>query len=154
VNRALGTAFWVSSGLLVYTQVGYPLLLAGVSRLRRPRRSEPLRDTPDVSLVVAAYNEAEVIEDKVRNARELDYPGERLEVIVSSDGSTDDTVERAERAGADVVLDNPRGGKIRAQDAAVRRARGSIVAFSDANARWEPDALRRLLEPFGDADVG
>jgi Glycosyl transferase family 2 len=154
VNRAVAASFWVSAGLLVYTQVGYPLVLAGISRVRRARRSEPLEGTPDVSLVVAAYNEAEVIEDKVRNARELDYPAERLEVIVTSDGSSDDTVERAQRAGADVVLDNERGGKIRAQDAAVRRARGSIVAFSDANARWEPEALRRLIEPFGDPEVG
>jgi GT2 family glycosyltransferase len=154
VNRALATAFWVSSGLLVYTQVGYPLLLAGLSRLRRARRAEPLRDTPDVSLVVAAYNEAEVIGDKVRNARALDYPADRLEVIVTSDGSTDGTVERAREAGADLVLDNERGGKIRAQDAAVKHARGEIVAFSDANATWEPDALRKLIEPFGDPEVG
>jgi Glycosyl transferase family 2 len=154
VNRALATAFWASSGLLVYTQVGYPLLLAGISKLRAARRTSPLEGTPDVSLIVAAYNEADVIEAKVRNARALDYPRERLEVIVTSDGSSDATVQRAREAGADVVLDNERGGKIRAQDAAVRRARGEIVAFSDANARWEPDALRRLLEPFGDPEVG
>jgi glycosyltransferase involved in cell wall biosynthesis len=154
VSRAVATAFWASAGLLVYTQVGYPLLLAGISRLRAARRSEPLDGTPDVSLVVAAYNEAEVIAGKVENARALDYPGDRLEVIVASDGSSDATAQRARDAGADLVLELERGGKIRAQDEAVRRARGSIVAFSDANARWEPDALRRLLEPFGDRDTG
>src|SRR5204863_10219269 len=103
-----------------------------------------------VTLVVAAYNEASVVARKVENARALEYPS--LEVIVASDGSTDDTVTRA--AAADLVLELPRGGKIRAQDAAVERASGEIVAFSDANSLWEPDALRRLVAPFADPKVG
>jgi len=144
--------FWVAAGLLVYTHVGYPVLLRLLAR--RERRVPVAGDLPSVSLIVAAHDEEDVIDRRVKNALALDYPRERLELIVSSDGSTDATAERARAAGADLVLDLPRGGKIRAQDAAVERARGEIVAFSDANAYWEPDALRALVAPFGDADVG
>jgi hypothetical protein len=159
VNRRFAkTVFWASTGLLVYSQVGYPALLTALDRLRRPRQPDLLPggddDLPDVSLVVAAYNEEPVIAEKVRNALSLDYPRERLEVVVSVDGASDGTAARAREAGADVVLENPRGGKIRAQDAAVERARGEVVAFSDANARWDAGALRALVEPFIDPRVG
>jgi cellulose synthase/poly-beta-1,6-N-acetylglucosamine synthase-like glycosyltransferase len=73
---------------------------------------------------------------------------------VACDGSPDATAERARAAGADVVLELPRGGKIRAQDAAVERSRGEIVAFSDANVTWQPEALQRLVRPFADPRVG
>jgi glycosyltransferase involved in cell wall biosynthesis len=109
---------------------------------------------PPVSVIVAAYAEQEVIAARVANLRALDYPPDKLEVIVSCDGSPDATAERARSAGADVVLELRRGGKIRAQDAAVERARGEIVAFSDANVQWEADALRALVAPFADLRVG
>ena len=109
---------------------------------------------PVVSLVVAAYDEQDVIEAKVANALALDYPREKLELIVASDGSADATVERARAAGADLVLDLPRGGKVVAQNAGAERASGEIVAFSDANCLWAPDALRHLVEPFADPEVG
>jgi len=95
-----------------------------------------------------------VIARRVRNLREQEYPPELLEVIVACDGSPDETAERARVAGADLVLELDRGGKIRAQDAGVERATGELVAFSDANALWEPRALRRLVEPFADRRVG
>lgn len=153
----LKAAFWASAGLLVYSQAGYPLLLAGLARVRRTRSGEPGPAgvaLPSVSLVVAAHAEAEVIEAKVANALALDYPRERLEVVVACDGSPDDTPELARRAGADVVLELARGGKIRAQDAGVEAARGDVIAFSDANAQWEPSALRELVAPFARAGVG
>jgi cellulose synthase/poly-beta-1,6-N-acetylglucosamine synthase-like glycosyltransferase len=154
---ALEVAFWACALLIVYAQVGYPLLLALLGRLRRARPvpaavapgAEPL-----VSLVVAAHAEAAVIEAKVANALALDWPRERLEVLVACDGSPDDTPARARAAGADVVLELPWGGKVRAQDAAVERARGELVAFSDANALWEPGALRALAGRFADPEVG
>ncbi len=90
----------------------------------------------------------------MRNALSLDYPRERLEVIVASDGSADRTAELAREAGADLVLDLPHAGKVRTQDQAVERASGAIVAFSDANTTLEPEALRRLVEPFADPQVG
>ncbi|HEV2060556.1 MAG TPA: glycosyltransferase family 2 protein [Solirubrobacteraceae bacterium] len=147
--------FWSCVALLVYAQVGYPLLLAALARLRRTRTPAPaLDELPTVSLIVAAYDEATVIAAKVANALALDYPPERLEVVVASDGSTDATVLEARRAGAHRVLDLERGGKIRAQDAAVKRSRADVVAFSDANSIWEADALRELVGAFADARVG
>jgi poly-beta-1,6-N-acetyl-D-glucosamine synthase len=109
---------------------------------------------PSVSLIVAAHDEQDVIAARVANARELDYPRELLELIVACDGCADATAERARAAGADVVLELPRGGKVATQDAAVARARAEIVAFSDANALWAPDALRELVAAFADPRVG
>ncbi len=153
---AVAVVFWVAVGLLVYAQVGYPLLLEALGRLRRGRAAavDGSGPEPDVSLVIAAHREAEVIAAKVANARALDWPAGRLQVIVACDGSPDDTPARARAAGADVVLELPWGGKVRAQDAGVERARGELLAFSDANALWEPGALRALAAPFADARVG
>lgn len=160
--------FWLCAALVVYAQAGYGLLLAALRRLlpARPARvgapPEPAADAsaaddplPSVTVIVAAYQEETVIAEKVANLRALDYPAAKLEIVVACDGSPDATPQRARDAGADLVLELPRGGKIRAQDAGVRRARGAIVAFSDANAFWEADALRRLVAPFAGApDVG
>jgi glycosyltransferase involved in cell wall biosynthesis len=107
-----------------------------------------------VSVIVAAYAEEAVIADRVANLRGVTYPPDRLQIIVACDGSPDGTPQRAREAGADLVLELPRGGKVRAQDAAVECARGEIVAFSDANARWTSDALTELLKPFADPGVG
>ncbi len=153
--------FWLSVGLIVYAHVGYPVLLGLLAAVRdhgpgARRRARPAPDDqlPSVSVIVAAYAEQDVIAERVANIRALDYPAQLIEVIVASDGSVDETASRARSAGADVVLELPRGGKIRAQDAAVERASGEIVAFSDANVTWERDALRRLVAPFSDARVG
>jgi glycosyltransferase involved in cell wall biosynthesis len=107
-----------------------------------------------VSVIVAAYAEEAVIAARIANLRELDYPAERLEVIVACDGSPDQTPQRARDAGADLVLELPRVGKVRAQDAGVDQSRHPVLAFSDANAAWEPDALRQLVAPFADPRVG
>ena len=156
MTTALQVAFWAAAGLLVYTHVGYPLLLAGLARLRRGASTAApnAADPPTVSLIVAAHDEEAVIADKVRNALALDYPRDLLQVIVACDEPTDRTAQVAREAGADLVLELPRGGKVRAQDAGVERALGEIVAFSDANATWEPDALRELVAPFADPRVG
>jgi cellulose synthase/poly-beta-1,6-N-acetylglucosamine synthase-like glycosyltransferase len=153
---ATAIAFWLSAGLIVYTHLGYPIVLRLLLALRR-HRARPRRafeELPHVSLIVAAYDEEEVIADKIANALALDYPRQRLELIVASDGSADATAERARAAAADLVLELPRGGKLAAQNAAAERASGEILAFSDANSAWRPDALRVLLEPFADPAVG
>jgi cellulose synthase/poly-beta-1,6-N-acetylglucosamine synthase-like glycosyltransferase len=107
-----------------------------------------------VSLIVAAHDEQAVIAAKVADALSLDFPRGLLQLIVACDGCSDATAARAREAGADIVLELPRAGKVRAQDAGVRVAKGEIVAFSDANASWEPDALRELLGAFADPRVG
>jgi cellulose synthase/poly-beta-1,6-N-acetylglucosamine synthase-like glycosyltransferase len=150
--------FWTSVAGLVHTHVAYPLTLAAIERLRGPR--EPAAESgegpepPRVSLIVAAFDEEDVIGEKVTDALALDYPRDRLELIVASDGSGDRTVELARAAGADLVLDLPRAGKIATQNAAVERSSGEIVAFSDANSSWEPGALRALVAAFADPEVG
>ncbi len=158
MTTALEAVFWVSAALLVYTQIGYGLVLVVLGALRRSRpavtAAGPAADLPHVTLVVAAHAEAAVIEAKVRNALALDWPRERLQLIVACDGSPDDTATLARAAGADDVLELPRGGKIRAQDAAVAHARGTLLAFSDANALWEPGALRALTAAFDDPKIG
>ena len=152
---AVEVIFWVAAGLIVYTHVGYPLALALFARLRSPSAPPaPATELPSVSLIIAAHDEEAVIAGKVRDALALDYPRELLEVIVASDGSADATAARAEAAGADLVLDLGRAGKLETQNSAVDRSTGELLAFSDANASWIPDALRELVAPFADPNVG
>ena len=157
MTAAAVIVFWLALGLLVYAQLGYGLALALLGRLLsgRPLRApDGAAPDPGVTLVVAAHDEEAVIEAKVADALALHWPRERLKVIVACDGCSDRTAQLARAAGADLVLELPWGGKVRAQDAAVREATGELVAFSDANATWEPDALRRLVEAFADPEVG
>jgi cellulose synthase/poly-beta-1,6-N-acetylglucosamine synthase-like glycosyltransferase len=152
---ALEIVFWVASGLLVYTHVGYPLVLRALSRTRPTQQPAPTPDPlPSVSLIVAAHDEEAVIAGWVASARQLEYPPEKLELIVASDGSQDATAIRAREAGADIVVELGRGGKVAALNAAVERARGEVLAFSDANARWEPDALRLLVARLAEDGTG
>jgi cellulose synthase/poly-beta-1,6-N-acetylglucosamine synthase-like glycosyltransferase len=150
----VAVVFWLSAGAIVYTHLGYPLLLRVLVALRKSPPPPAPAELPRVSLIVAAYDEEEVIVEKVANALALDYPRERLHLIVASDGSADATPERARAAGADLVLELPRGGKLATQNAAAERATGEVLAFSDANSSWRPDALRQLVAPFADPAVG
>jgi cellulose synthase/poly-beta-1,6-N-acetylglucosamine synthase-like glycosyltransferase len=153
---ALEIIFWAAAGLIVFAHLGYPLVLRGLVAVfgEDEPGGEPGGELPTVSLIVAAYDEEAVIERKVANARALEYPKDRLEIIVASDGSTDRTAELARSAGADIVLELPRGGKVAALNGAVDRASGVILVFSDANSFWRPDALRRLVARFADERVG
>ena len=132
---AVEVIFWISVGLLVFAQLGYPLLLGIWGKLSRRRAQQPkliiAGDEPFVTLVIAAHREQSVIASRVANARQLDWPAERLEVIVACDGSPDETAAEARSAGADVVLELEWGGKVRAQDAAVAAAdpRSTVIAL-------------------------
>ncbi|WP_051471117.1 glycosyltransferase [Patulibacter minatonensis] len=107
-----------------------------------------------VSVVIAAYAEEDAIAETLRRLAAQTWPRERLQIIVACDGSTDRTAERAREAGADLVLELPRGGKHAAQAGGVARADGDVLAFSDANTSWEPDALAELVAAFADPRVG
>jgi cellulose synthase/poly-beta-1,6-N-acetylglucosamine synthase-like glycosyltransferase len=145
--------FWLCFAALAWTHLFYPL----AARLGAASRTRPVRKDdaylPTVAVIVAAYNEESVIERRIANLRSLDYPPERLEIVVTSDASSDGTEELAEASGARVIR-NPRGGKVAAQDRAVRETTSDVLAFSDANATWSPDALRKLVRNFADPDVG
>ena len=145
--------FWLSLGALLWTHVAYPLAASALARVRTRRvRKEAIE--PHVTVIVAAYNEEPVIERRLENLLALDYPADKLEVVVTSDASTDRTHELVERFGGRVrLIVNPRGGKVAAQNRAVRETGGEILAFSDANATWAPDALRQLVANFADPDV-
>jgi len=151
----LNSLFWGATAYLVYTYLGYPLLLVVSARLLR-RPWTPADITPPVSLVIAAWNEAGVIRQKLENALALDYPAEQLEIVVASDGSDDQTVAIArEFAPRGVrVLDLPRGGKTAALNRAVQTVRGEVLVFSDANVFFEADALRKLVRHFADPQIG
>lgn len=146
--------FWGSLGVIVYSYAIFPLLLTLRGLLGR-RAVQQGADTPLVSVIIAAYNEAAIIVEKVENTLALDYPRDRLEIIVASDGSDDATNELVARFEAPVrLLALPRQGKNRTLNAAVEQARGAVLVFSDADSLLAPDALRHLLAPFADPEVG
>ncbi len=152
--------FWISTGFTVYVYIGYPILLWGLQAIFR---STPLQQPvePSVSLLVAAYNEAAVIADKIRNTLALDYRVDNLEVVIASDGSKDATAEivrsfgEGEAAGRVRLLDfDENRGKMAVLNDAVRELRGDIVAFSDASSMLSVDSIRRLVQNFSDPRVG
>jgi hypothetical protein len=148
--------FWGAFAVLAYVCVGYPLL----ARLRaainpKTRRQAPIE--PTVTIIVAAHDEGWQIERRLRNLLALDYPAGRFEIVVGSDGSTDDTVERArafESAGVIVRAFPERRGKPSLINALVPEASGEIVVFADARQRFDPKALRALMANFADPGVG
>jgi len=149
--------FWGSLGALAWTHVGYPAAMGALARLRpRPVRREDV--TPSVALVVSAHDEEAVIGRRVENLLELDYPPERLEIVVASDGSTDRTdaivEEIAARESRVRLLPCPREGKVAAQHRSVRETSSDVLAFTDANTEWKPDALRKLVRNLADPEVG
>jgi len=148
--------FWISAGLVGYVYAGYPLALALVSRWRR-RTGRDERYCPTVALVIAAHDEEAVLREKLDNSLALEYPRDRLQVVVASDGSGDRTnAIAAEYAARGVVLHDirPRGGKTRALNIAIPRTTGDILILSDANAMYRPDAVRCLVRHFADPTVG
>ena len=152
--------FWASAAFVAYVYAGYPALLWLFTRMvRHPQQRRMIE--PKVTLLVAAYNEAAVIEAKVRNALALDYPPERLEVVIASDGSSDRTAEIvrciAEKDGAGRVrlLAYPKNrGKIATLNDAVREVAGEIIVFSDASSMLVKDSIRQLIANFADPRVG
>ncbi|MDO9408384.1 glycosyltransferase [Patulibacter sp.] len=167
-------------GLLAWTHVGWGVAVrllrrAGLGRVTDDREAAPATPAPGsapatgggsvpdgpgraddlrVTVVIAAYAEEDAIAETVRRLAAQTWPRERLQIVVACDGSPDATAERARDAGADLVLELPRGGKHAAQEAGVARADGDVLAFSDANTSWEPDALTELVAAFADPAVG
>lgn len=148
--------FWISVAVIVYVYAGYPLVLAAWARLARraPRRAARIQDWPAISIVLAARNEGRRLRDRLRNLLAITYPGPR-ELIVVSDGSTDDTAAVVRAFGGAVQLvEVPAGGKPLALNAGVARATGDILVFADARQRFSTDALVHLVSNFSDPDVG
>jgi cellulose synthase/poly-beta-1,6-N-acetylglucosamine synthase-like glycosyltransferase len=148
--------FWTTLALLVWTHLAYPFA-AGLAALLHTRVVAKRDWEPVVTVIVAAHNEEPVIERRLENLLALDYPPEKLRIVVASDASSDRTDEIARAVAAREprasLLACPRGGKVAAQDRAVAGSEAEIVAFSDANATWAPDALRKLVANLADPAV-
>ena len=147
--------FWLCLLLPVYAYLGYPLLIGLIAQLK-PAPLRQAEQSPSVSIIIAAHNEAEHIGAKLQTLLQQDYPSEQLHIIVASDGSSDATVAEAQ-ALADPriqILDLPRRGKAHALNEAAAVARGDILVFTDADNRWAKDCLRELLRAFSDPRVG
>jgi len=147
---------WCLAGLVCYAYAGYPLLLSAVASIR-PRKIKFSPIQPAVTVIIAAFNEEKHIERKLENVLALDYPAERRQIIVASDGSTDgthDIVRGFAARGVELVVLPRRAGKTAAQNRAVLQARGDILLFTDATTDLAPDVIRKLVEPFADPGVG
>jgi len=154
------TLFWISAAFVVYVYFGYPALLWLLKSFAR-HSSKKEQIEPSVTLLVAAHNESDVIAAKLRNALALDYPAAKLEIVIASDGSNDNTAEivrsiaEAEGAGRVHLLEFPENrGKVTTLNDALSRLTTEIVAFSDASSMLAPDSLRRLTQHFADPKVG
>ena len=149
--------FWIAVALILYTYLGYPAVLMALRLvIHREVRKQPIR--PSVSLLIPAWNEAAVISRKIANSLALDYPADRLEIVIACDGSTDGTAARAQRLAdgrrVRVLAFAEHRGKMATLNASVPELRGEIVVFSDAAAMLAPDSLGCLVEDFGDPAVG
>jgi cellulose synthase/poly-beta-1,6-N-acetylglucosamine synthase-like glycosyltransferase len=148
--------FWTCAGVLFYVYVGYPVLMMLIAAFIPRRRSYP-DHLPTISVLVAAYNEERGIEHKLRETTALDYPPEKMEILVLSDASTDATdslVEACQDPRVALLRISERKGKTHAQNQGARVARGEILVFSDATTTYHPHALRYLAANYRDPRVG
>ena len=156
MSNVVEVIFWLSVAAVGYAYVGYPLLLSLISKIK-PKPVHSADWTPSVSVIIAAYNEERDLATKLENTLALDYPKGKLEVIVTSDCSSDRTDEIAKSfasRGVRLHRQPERHGKTAAQNAAVTIARGEIIIFSDATTHYQPDIVRLLTPAFADQSVG
>lgn len=149
--------FWLVFGIVAYVYAGYPAALWVLAAIGGARRVHTGADLPTVTLLISAYNEDDVIAAKLENTLSLDYPPERLQILVVSDASDDQTdaiVASFESRGVTLLRMPERSGKTLGLNAALAEATGAVVVFSDANAMYERDAVRMLVRNFADAEVG
>ena len=151
--------FWTGVFLVFYTYLGYGILLWMLVKIRealRPaRRHEVPAEAPEVTLLIAAYNEQEIVAEKMANCRALEYPAGKLRITWITDGSTDRTVELlAAYPDATVLHDARRGGKTAALNRALEHIRTPLVVFTDANTMLNPEAVTEIVRCFEDPQVG
>lgn len=153
---ALLSVFFISGVAIAHTYLLYPFLLTVVDRFVGGSPHEPPSTLPTVTLVVAAYNEEEVIAEKIENSFELEYPADKLEIVVSSDQSsdgTDEIVESYADGGVRLARVAGRVGKTACQNVVAESAESDVLVFSDANSMYHPAAIRELVKGF-DSNVG
>jgi len=151
------TIFWFFIFVLIYIYIGYPCLLFLISRIKKTHPLPRTKIYPKVSLIIAAYNEENVIRKRIENILTLDYPKDNLEVIIASDGSTDktnDIVLEYKKNGIILNLLPQRKGKMAALNETVKKANGDILIFSDADILFKNDNIEKLVHSFVDPAVG
>ncbi len=148
--------FWLTLAIIFYTYLGYPILTLFISLfVNNPVNREDTQ--PSVTFLITAYNEEKSIRQKLENTLGLDYPKDKMEIMVASDGSTDKTDKIVkEFSDKGVVLHRVEGrvGKTATQNSAVRMCRGEIVVFSDAASMYEPNAVQAIVKNYADPTVG
>lgn len=159
IETITAACFWCSACGVVYAYLGYPLVIFAFSRMFGHPPIPPVvhdLELPTVSLLIAAHNEAGVIEDRIHNALDLSYPEDRFKIVIASDGSDDGTAEICACYGARIrpLLFPVRQGKPATLNAAIPQVDGDIVVLSDANTRMDVQALRCLTRWFVDPAVG
>lgn len=148
--------FWVCLLLILYTYLGYPALLVLMGKFVN-RKFIKFEIFPNVSLIIAAYNEEKSIEKKIRNCLELNYPKEKMEIIVASDCSTDNTneiVKRFEKENIRLIITQKRSGKTAGRNRVIPEAKGDIIVLTDATGIYHKDAVKKLVSNFADKRVG
>jgi poly-beta-1,6-N-acetyl-D-glucosamine synthase len=152
------TFFWMGVTVIVYTYLGYGLVIHLLSKLKGHSKSPFIpedRDLPEVTILIAAYNEEQFIEDKIKNTLTLDYPKDRLSVYIVTDGSTDNTPEIIKKFHAVKLFHEPqRKGKIHAVNRVMKWVRTPFVIFSDANTLLNRDAIKNIVRHYQDETVG
>ncbi|HWL06829.1 MAG TPA: glycosyltransferase family 2 protein [Planctomicrobium sp.] len=158
----LQVLFWLSVGLIGYAYIGYPVALALLTRFW-PKPVRPMvmhmapEDWPKVSLIIAAYKEQALILHRIQNALQMDYPADRLEILIGVDGEEDltgDLVRTVDDPRVKLLQFPQRRGKPSVLNDCVTVASGNLIAFSDANTFWEPDALKKLVRHFQQENIG
>ena len=153
----MALVFWLALAFVAYVYVGYPLILHVCARVARREPRVPGLELPSVSFVIAGRNEGRRILGRVENIEQLDYPAEKRQIILVSDGSTDNTRQVFEQLWNEeraICLEMPEGGKARALNAGITHATGDVIVFADMRQGFAADALRALVAPFGDPRVG
>jgi len=152
----LEVLFLACGAIIFYIYAGYAVIVYFISRITGEKLPE-LNAYPDISIIISAYNEEQEIGETIRNKLQQDYPSDKMEIIVVSDGSDDNTdliVKDFASSGVKLVRQSPRQGKTAAVNRAVKAASGEILIFSDANSRWREDAVRKLIQKFANPRVG
>ncbi|MBU4305742.1 MAG: glycosyltransferase family 2 protein [Candidatus Omnitrophica bacterium] len=149
--------FWFSFNLVLFIYLGYPLILTVLGFIFKKPHNVDENFMPEVSLLIPAYNEEKIISEKIENSLSLDYPKDKFEIIVILDGCTDRSRNIADRyvnQGVKIIEQKPRKGKMMALNTSVSEAKGDILIFTDANAIYKKDAIKKLIRNFADEKIG
>jgi cellulose synthase/poly-beta-1,6-N-acetylglucosamine synthase-like glycosyltransferase len=156
--NSIEVIFWIGIFIVFYSYIGYGILLYILVKIKKAFSKEPIFDPnyePNVALVVPCFNEADYIEDKIKNSLALDYPKEKLQLIFISDGSNDDTPEKIKKYPQVLALhENARNGKASAMNRAMAYVKAPIVVFCDANTELNPEAIREMVKHYSNPNVG